>query len=115
MSNLVPLTMASRYRVAFERRVQQTVDPPGGEPFEVWCARVEDVIVGKLMAWAEGHSRKHETDIYEMLVFCYLGLDPELVASFDEAYVDHQAALLSEDVDELWQSVKAAARHQVGR
>ncbi|UCC62784.1 MAG: nucleotidyl transferase AbiEii/AbiGii toxin family protein [Anaerolineae bacterium] len=60
---LVPLTMASRYREAFQRRVRQTVEIPGAEPFEVWCARPEDVIVGKLMAWIEGRSRKHETDL----------------------------------------------------
>lgn len=111
-ADLVPLTMESRYRAAFERRVQQTVDPPGGESFEVWCARVEDVILGKLMAWAEGHSRKHETDIYEMLVFCYLGLDPELSATFDEAYVERQATLLGEEVAELWHTVQAAARRE---
>jgi len=62
-ADLVPLTMASRYRQAFQRRVRQTVEVPGVEPFEVWCARPEDVIVGKLMAWDEGRSRKHETDI----------------------------------------------------
>ena len=49
--------------------MRQTVELHGGESFEVWCARPEDVIVGKLMAWAEGHSRKHETDIYEIMVF----------------------------------------------
>ena len=47
----------------------------GVEPFDIWCARPEDIIVGKLMAWAEGRSRKHETDIYEMMVFLYLVLE----------------------------------------
>jgi len=84
-ADLVPLTMASRYRQAFQRRVRQIVQVPGIEPFEVWCARPEDVIVGKLMAWDEGRSRKHETDIYEMMVFHYLGVDPALSAGFDEA------------------------------
>ncbi len=68
-ADLVPLTMASCYRKAFGRRVRQTVEIPGVEPLEIWCARPEDVIVGKLMAWDEGRSRKHETDIYEMMVF----------------------------------------------
>ena len=45
-ADLVPLTMASRYREAFQRRVRQTVEVPGSEPFEIWCARPEDVIVG---------------------------------------------------------------------
>ena len=85
------------------------------EPFEVWCARPEDVIVGKLMAWAEGRSRKHETDIYEMMVFCYLGADPTLSESFDEAYIDAQAATLGEDVVELWQAAKDAASREADR
>jgi len=74
-ADLVPLTMASPYRQAFRRRVRQRVDVPGAKPFEVWCARPEDVIVGKLMAWAEGRSRKHETDVREMMVYQYLVID----------------------------------------
>jgi hypothetical protein len=109
-ADLIPLTMVSRYRAAFQNRVRQTVEVPGGEPFDVWCARPEDVIVGKLMAWAEGRSRKHETDIYEMLVYRHLGFTADLGLAFDEAYVDRRAAQLGEDVFEFWQSLKAAAR-----
>ena len=104
--------MASRYRQAFRRRLRQMVEVPGIEPFEVWCARPEDVIVGKLMAWAEGRSRKHETDIYEMMVFHYLDADPTLSAAFDEAFVDAQAEILGEDVAGLWEAVKRAARRE---
>ena len=116
-ADLIPLTMASRYRHAFQRRVRQQVAVPGLEPFEVWCARPEDVIVGKLMAWAEGRSRKHETDTYEMLVFHYLGLGPEpdLDAAFDEAYVEAEASALGVEVAELWQATREAARREVGR
>jgi hypothetical protein len=46
-ADLVPMTMASRYRQAFQRRVHQVIELPGVEPFEVWCARPEDVIIGK--------------------------------------------------------------------
>lgn len=109
-ADLIPLTMVSRYRAAFQNRVRQTVEVPGGEPFDVWCARPEDVIVGKLMAWAEGRSRKHESDIYEMLVYRHLGFTADLGLTFDEAYVDRRAAQLGEDVFEFWQSLKAAAR-----
>jgi hypothetical protein len=111
-ADLVPLTMASRYRRAFQRRVRQTVEVPGSESFEIWCARPEGVIVGKLMAWAEGRSRKHETDIYEMLVFHYLGVDPEQSAAFDEAYMDGQARTLGADVVALWEAIKDAARRE---
>ncbi|MDY7041975.1 MAG: nucleotidyl transferase AbiEii/AbiGii toxin family protein, partial [Chloroflexota bacterium] len=114
-ADLVPLTMASRYREAFQRRVRQMVDIPGAEPFEVWCARAEDVIVGKLMAWAEGRSRKHETDIYEMMVFHHLGADPVLSAAFDEAYVDARARALGAEAGELWEAIKDAARREASR
>jgi len=107
--------MASRYRQAFQRRVRQIVKVPGIELFEVWCARPEDVIVGKLMAWDEGRSRKHETDIYEMMVFHHLGVDPALSAGFDEAYIDAQARALGEDVVELWETVTEAAHREANR
>jgi hypothetical protein len=109
-ADLLPLTRASRYREAFQHRVRQTVALPGVAPFEVWCARPEDVIVGKLMAWAEGRSRKHETDIYEMMVLHYLGTDPSISAGFDEAYIDTRAATMGQDVLDLWQAIKDAAR-----
>ena len=111
-ADLLPLTMASRYRRAFARRVRQTVDLPGLEPLEVWCAIPEDVIVGKLLAWDEGRSRKHETDIFEMMVFIYANADPTLSADFDETTIDAQTRTLSEDVAELWQTIKAAARRE---
>ena len=114
-ADLVPLTMASRYRRAFQRPVRQVVEVPGAGPFEVWCARPGDVIVGKLMAWAEGRSRKHETDIYEMMVFHYLGIDPVSSAAFDEVYVDAQAGAMGEQVVELWKTVKDAARQEASR
>jgi hypothetical protein len=109
-ADLIPLTMVSRYRPAFQNRVRQTVEVPGGEPFDVWCARPEDVIVGKLMAWAEGRSRKHETDIYEILMYHYLGFTADLGLTFDEGYVDRRAAQLGGDVLAFWQALKAAAR-----
>lgn len=114
-ADLIPLTMASRYYQAFQRRVRQAIDLSGIEPFEAWCARPEDVIFGKLMAWAEGRSRKHETDIYEMMVFRYLGIDPALSAVFDEAYVDAEAQALGTEVVELWKAIKVAARREANR
>ena len=114
-ADLVPLTIASPYRQALQRRVRQRVEMPNAEPFEVWCARPGDVIVGKLMAWAEGHSRKHETDIYEMMVFHYLDVDSEQSAAFDEAYVDAKARTLGADVVALWRAIKEAARREANR
>ena len=114
-ADLIPLTMASPYRPAFRNRVQQIVDLPSGETFTVWCARPEDIIIGKLMAWDEGRSRKHETDIYEMLVFHYLALDPDLSATFDESYIDRRATQLGDDVVEFWQAVRTRARAEAER
>jgi hypothetical protein len=111
-ADLVPLTMDSRYHLAFQRRIRQTVEVPGSVPFEVWCARPEDVIVGKLMAWAEGRSRKHETDIFEMMVFHYLEIDLSPSATFEESYVDAQAKELGQEVDEFWKTVKQTAREE---
>ena len=114
-ADLIPLTMEARYSQAFQRRVRQVVEVPGAEPFEVWCARPEDVIVGKLMAWAEGRSHKHETDVFDMVVFQYLDVDPTQSAAFDESYVDMQARALGPDVVELWAAIKDEAQHEATR
>ncbi len=114
-ADLLPLAMVSRYRQAFARRVQQQIELPTGEIMSVWCARAEDVIVGKLMAWAEGRSRKHETDIYEMLVFSYLHPGAEPGDIVDEAYVEAQAQALGDDVVALWTAIRQAARREAER
>jgi len=114
-ADLVPLGMSPTYRLAFQRRVRQRIELPNAESFEVWCARPEDVIVGKLKAWAEGRSRKHETDIYEMLVFHYLGHGATQTATLDEASVDTQAATLGQDVVTLWKTIKEAAQREAHR
>jgi hypothetical protein len=107
--------MASRYRQAFDRRVRQQVGMPGVESFEVWCARPEDVIVGKLMAWAEGHSRKHETDVFEMMTFHYLAVEAEWALAVDEARVDAEAEKLGPEAVALWTAIKDAAKQEAGR
>ena len=65
-ADLIPLSMDRRNAPAFENRIRKTVDLVGIEPFSVWVARPEDVIVGKLMAWHEGRSERHPADIFEM-------------------------------------------------
>ena len=114
-ADLSPLTRDSRYREAFGRRVRQRITWPGVRPFDAWCARPDDVIYGKLLAWDEGRSPKHETDIYELLVFQYLEADPRLAETFDVAYLDARAAALGPDVMELWESIKKAARDEANR
>ena len=46
-ADLVPLTMEPRYQFAFARRVRRRVELTTTPPFDVWCARPEDVIVGQ--------------------------------------------------------------------
>jgi len=114
-ADLSPLTRDSRYRQAFGRRIRHEIKWSGETPFAAWCARPDDVIYGKFLAWDEGRSRKHETDIYDMLVFRYLEADPTLADTFDEAYLDIQARALGPDVEELWQSIKRAAHAEAYR
>ncbi|MDP1714400.1 MAG: hypothetical protein Q8L41_06590 [Anaerolineales bacterium] len=106
-ADLVPLSGSLDYRPAFERRVRQLVEIPGAEPFEIWCARPEDVIHGKLLAWKEGRSRKHETDIFEMMIFHFLN-EPE--DSPLEEKIDHIAKTLGEETNQFWQKIKSDAK-----
>lgn len=110
-ADLVPLSGTLDYRPAFERRVRQLVEIPGAEPFEVWCARPEDVIFGKLMAWKEGRSRKHETDILEIMRHHYLQENSEL----EEEDVDRIAKKLGEETSRFWQEIKSNAKKEAGK
>ena len=112
-ADLVPLSGTLSYEYAFQNRIRKTVNIPGAKPFEVWVARPEDVIIGKFKAWVEGRSRKHETDVYEMMVFHYLGEDEE--GPFDERYVDEQVKRLGNEAVELWQEIKTSARKHAAR
>ena len=112
-ADIFPLTMDLRYKPAFENRQRRLVDLPGKEPFEVWVARPEDVIVGKLMAWDEGRSERHRTDIYEMMVFYYLGGLPDL--AFDAGYVQQRAETISQEAVDLWQLINEAAQEQAAQ
>lgn len=106
-ADLVPLSGTLDYRPAFARRVRQLVEIPGAEPFEIWCARPEDVIHGKLLAWKEGHSRKHETDIFDMIIFHFLN-EPE--DSLLEEEIDKIAKTLGEETNQFWQKIKLDAK-----
>lgn len=106
-ADLVPLSGTLDYRPAFARRVRQLVEIPGTEPFEIWCARPEDVIHGKLLAWKEGRSRKHETDILDMMIFHFLN-EPE--DNLLEEEIDKIAKTLGEDTNQFWQKIKSDAK-----
>jgi hypothetical protein len=113
-ADLIPLSMDRRNAPAFENRIRKTVDLVGIEPFSVWVARSEDVIVGKLMAWQEGRSERHTADIFEMLLSYYLGgqgTEPAL----DNTYVGSRASELGEEVVALWELLVETAQEQAAR
>ncbi len=111
-ADLIPLRTSPWYRHALRRRVRQRLDLSGREPMHIWFARADDVIVGKLMAWQEGKSRKHEFDIRDMLVAHYLNTDPAQAALLDEAYVSMQVMALESDTAALWQALRDSAREE---
>ncbi|OIN90123.1 MAG: hypothetical protein COS37_06535 [Anaerolineae bacterium CG03_land_8_20_14_0_80_58_20] len=112
-ADLVPLSGTLDYRPAFERRVRQLVEIPGEEPFEVWCARPEDVIFGKLMAWKEGRSHKHESDIFEIMRHHYREPETEN-ADLDEREVDQMARNLGTETNDFWREIKSNAKKDAG-
>lgn len=104
--DLIPLTMKPGYNFALANRIRREISTRQGHTFQAWFAQPEDVIVGKLMAWREGRSFKHESDIRDILMAVKLGDDPELSASFDSAYIDRWAHELDQDVETFWQNLK---------
>lgn len=106
-ADLFPLTMDLRYNSAFDNRIRRIVDLPNQEPFAVWAARPEDVIIGKLMAWNEGRSDRHTSDIFEMMLFHYLGGDSSL--DFDKQYVTERAQAIGEEAVDIWKLIETAA------
>ena len=108
-ADLIPVTMAPGYEWALEHRIRRAVPLSPDQGFDAWFARPEDVIVGKLMAWQEGRSLKHESDIRDILVAMRLGTEAELSASFDLGYLERWVARLGGEVPGLWESLKRAA------
>jgi hypothetical protein len=108
-ADLFPITMDERYRPALDNRVRQVAEIVGQEPLEVWAARPEDVIFGKLLAWAELQTERHASDIYEMMIAHYLG---NQAVELNEAYIDQRAQQLGELVNRFWQETKLSAYKQ---
>jgi hypothetical protein len=104
--DLIPLTMKPGYGFALARRIRREIATREGGAFEAWFARPEDVIVGKLMAWKEGRSLKHELDIRDILTAMRLGDEAAIAASFDAGYIDRWAHGLGREVDGFWRSLK---------
>lgn len=108
-ADLVPLSREPEYRYAFARRIRRTFFDENGESFEAWCARLEDIIVGKLQAWSEGRSPKHPNDIYAMLLFLFSGLGQE---ECDLKYIEARATHFGVDTAEVWSELVARAERE---
>jgi hypothetical protein len=111
-ADLVPLTREPAYRRAFARRIRRMFTDEDGTEFEAWCARPEDIIIGKLMAWREGRSDKHPSDIREMLVFALSNLSDE---PLDMGYINRWAAKLGADVAQLWNGLQQQSAEDIRR
>jgi hypothetical protein len=105
-ADLVPLSREPKYRQAFARRVRRIFQDETGTQFAAWCARPEDIILGKLKAWHEGHSAKHPADIRELLVFALSGLG-DVPIDLDD--ITSQAVALGASVVELWSQLRVQA------
>jgi hypothetical protein len=105
-ADLVPLLREPEYRVAFDRRIRRWFSD-GETEFEAWCARPEDIIIGKLQAWNEGRSNKHPADIRDILLFL---LSDDNDHPFDLALVEKVVNRMGSEVAETWRSTLTRAR-----
>lgn len=111
-ADLVPTTGRLVYQEAFARRTRRAFRDESGAEFEAWCARLEDIIIGKLLAWQQGRSVKHPSDIREMLVFSLIGFGEE---SFDLDYVAARVVQMEPEARTLWFELLARAQDDVAR
>lgn len=111
-ADLVPLRSDPQGRSAFRRRVRQPLELPDGQLLAIWCAQPEDVIMGKLAAWTEGGSRKHESDILQMVIYQALE-NPQ--QPLDRPAIAAQAAQLGEETLLLWNTLERKAAEEIAR
>ena len=111
-ADLVPLRNEPSQRSAFRRRIRQPLELPDGQAVEIWCARPEDVIIGKLAAWTEGGSRKHESDILQMLIYQTLHASGQ---PLQKQEITAQAARLGERPLNLWNTLLHKAEDEVSK
>jgi hypothetical protein len=109
-ADLTPLSQEPGLHAAFDRRVRRLIQDPDEVGFQAWCARPEDIIIGKLAAWAEGESAKHPADIFDILIFVGSGVGE---VEFDPQIVTVGAAALGQRALELWQALQKRARDEI--
>jgi len=109
-ADLIPITREPEYRAAFAHRHRCTLVDASGAQFEAWCARPEDIITGKLMAWQESHSARHPSDIRTVLVFILSGLASE---PLNIDFVTQRALRIGPEAAALWQQLLDQARADI--
>lgn len=109
-ADLVPLRRGPEYRVAFQRRIRRLFEDPDEVVFEAWCARPEDIITGKLRAWAESQSARHPADIFDILLF---RLSDTSEFPLDLDMVSAAAAQLGPPASSLWRELVVRAEREV--
>ena len=55
--DLIPIGMNAHNRAAMQRRLRLPYEDLNGERLEAWVARPDDVMIGKLLAWSQLHTR----------------------------------------------------------
>ena len=111
--DLIPLSMQPGYWFALNNKIRRTIPLSMPAVVDAWFARPEDVIIGKLMAWGEGHSFKHELDIRDILIAIQIGDDPDITSTFDVEYIDDWAKELGDEVQQLWKNLKQLAQNSL--
>jgi hypothetical protein len=112
--DLIPIGMNAHNRPSMQRRLRLPYEDLNGERLQAWVARPDDVIIGKLLAWNESPSLRHEQDIGQMLVNFYL--DPKgLGRYYAEVYADRNIRTISASAWALWQKLKRAAHAEVDK
>ena len=112
--DLIPMGMNAHNRAAMQRRLRLPYEDLNGERLQAWVARPDDVIIGKLLAWNESPSLRHEQDIGQMLVNFYLD-QKGLGRHYDEGYADRHIRTISASAWALWQKLKRAAHTEVAK
>ena len=102
-ADLVPLTKRPDHVEAFGRRVRRAFREESGSTFEAWCARGDDIIVGKLVVWDEGQSAKHPNDIATLLKFDAAGMNARYPLDLD--YIGRRAMHISPRATDLWRGL----------
>jgi hypothetical protein len=104
-ADLTPLSMDPGAQHAFARRIRRSFRDEQGVVFEAWCARVDDIILGKLAAWQEGRSAKHLNDIATLVRFDVAGLNARY--PIDRDYVAQGAAEIGPEALRAWREIVA--------